>query len=117
MTGPVAVHPGAAALITGGAGFIGINLADCLLSRGRCVHIYDNLARAGTERNLGWLRARHGARLQVVKADIRDAEPLRRAVADVDTVFHFAAQVAVTTSLDRPDEDFAINAAGTLTLL
>ena len=65
-------------LITGGAGFIGTNLADCLLSRGRRVCIYDSLVRAGTERNLRWLHARHGARLQVIKADIRNLELLRR---------------------------------------
>ena len=111
------MRPGAAVLITGGAGFIGTNLADCLLSQGRRVCIYDSLARAGSQRNLSWLHARHGTRLQLVEADIRDAELLRRAVADVDTVFHFAAQVAVTMSLRRPDEDFAVNAAGTLTLL
>lgn len=117
MTGRAAVPSNATVLITGGAGFIGTNLADCLLSRGRRVCIYDNLVRAGTERNLRWLHARHGARLQVIEADIRNLELLRRAVTDVDTVFHFAAQVAVTTSLDQPNEDFAVNAAGTLVLL
>jgi CDP-paratose 2-epimerase len=117
MTESVTVRSGAAVLITGGAGFIGTNLADRLLSQGRRVRIYDNLARASAERNLGWLHSRYGTRLQVVKADIRNIELLRRAVADVDMVFHFAAQVAVTTSLGKPDEDFAVNAAGTLTLL
>ncbi|HTV89238.1 MAG TPA: NAD-dependent epimerase/dehydratase family protein [Stellaceae bacterium] len=105
------------ALITGGAGFIGTNLADRLLSQGRPVRIYDSLARHGTERNLRWLRARHGARLQSVWADIRDPHTLRQAMADVTMVFHFAAQVAVTTSLDEPADDFSVNAAGTLNLL
>jgi len=111
------VRSGAGVLVSGGAGFIGTNLVDRLLSQGTRVRVYDNFARAGAERNLQWLRVRHGARLEVVRADIRDVESLRRAVADVDTVFHFAAQVAVTTSLGRPDEDFAVNAAGTLGLL
>jgi CDP-paratose 2-epimerase len=111
------VRPDARVLITGGAGFIGTNIADCLLSLGRHVRIYDSLARAGAEQNLRWLQSRHGGRLEVVKADIREVEPLRRAAADADTVFHFAAQVAVTTSLGRPDEDFAVNAGGTLSLL
>jgi CDP-paratose 2-epimerase len=111
------VRPDAKVLITGGAGFIGTNIADCLLSLGRQVRIYDSLARAGTEQNLRWLQSRHGGRLQVVKADIREVEPLRRAAVDADTVFHFAAQVAVTTSLGRPDEDFTVNAGGTLKLL
>jgi CDP-paratose 2-epimerase len=104
-------------LITGGAGFVGTNLADRLLSQGRAVRIYDNLARAGNERNLKWLHARHQGRLDVVKADIRDGDAIRRAVVDVGMVFHFAAQVAVTTSLDHPGEDFAVNAAGTVALL
>lgn len=104
-------------LITGGAGFIGTNLADRLLSQGRRVRLLDSMARPGTERNLSWLRARHQARLQIVRADLSAREPLRRAVADVGMVFHLAAQVAVTTSLARPDEDFAVNAAGTLNLL
>ncbi|HEY3911113.1 MAG TPA: NAD-dependent epimerase/dehydratase family protein [Stellaceae bacterium] len=104
-------------LITGGAGFVGTNLADRLLSQGRHVRVYDSLARPGTERNLGWLRARHRDRLQFVEADIREPEALRRALADVGMVFHFAAQVAVTTSLVDPRADFAVNAIGTLNLL
>ncbi len=117
MTGPVAERSGAAVLITGGTGFVGTNLADRLISLGRRVRIYDSLARPGAERNLRSLYARHGSRVEVVRGDLRDAEPLRRAVADAAMVFHFAAQVAVTTSLDRPAEDFAINAGGTVTLL
>ena len=104
-------------LITGGAGFIGTNLADRLLSQGRRVRILDNLARPGTERNLRWLVARHRSRLQVEVGDLRSPERLRTAVADVGMVFHLAAQVAVTTSVDDPAGDFAVNAAGTLELL
>ena len=48
---------------------------------------------------------------------MRDGARLRAALAEVGTVFHLAAQVAVTTSLDDPDEDFAVNARGTLDLL
>lgn len=117
MTVPVREQLGAAVLITGGAGFVGTNLADRLISLGRRVRIYDSLARPGTERNLRWLHDRHGASVEVVRADLRDVEPLRRAVADAATVFHFAAQVAVTTSLDHPAEDFSVNAGGTVTLL
>jgi CDP-paratose 2-epimerase len=106
-----------AVLITGGAGFIGTNLADRLLSQGRCVRIFDSLARRGTEQNLGWLRARHGDRLQFVRADIRDSEKLDRALGGIETVFHLAAQVAVTTSLADPATDFAVNISGTLNLL
>ncbi|HEX5453446.1 MAG TPA: NAD-dependent epimerase/dehydratase family protein [Stellaceae bacterium] len=105
-------------LITGGAGFIGTNLADRLLRQGRRVLIYDSLGRAGAEQNLRWLRAHHGARrLDVEIADVLSTERLRAAVADAGTVFHLAGQVAVTTSLDDPWRDFATNAGGTLTLL
>src|SRR4051794_6141436 len=108
---------GRPALITGGAGFVGTNLADRLLRNGRRVRIYDSLARPGAEQNLRWLVARHRSRLQVEIADLRNRERLDRAVADIGTVFHLAAQVAVTTSLDDPADDFAVNAAGTLNLL
>jgi CDP-paratose 2-epimerase len=106
-----------ATLITGGAGFIGSNLAHRLLTAGRRVRIFDNLSRPGVEQNLEWLRELHGELLEVVVADVRDAGALARAVNDTGQVFHFAAQVAVTTSLVQPQEDFAINAQGTLNLL
>ena len=104
-------------LITGGAGFIGTNLAHRLLSSGRPVLVLDSLARPGVERNLRWLRDAHGSRLGVEVADTRDVAAVRRAVQRVDQVFHFAAQVAVTTSLDDPLDDFEVNARGTLNLL
>ncbi len=104
-------------LITGGAGFIGSNLAHALLSRGEDVLLFDNLSRPGVERNVRWLREQHGERVRVAPADLRDASALRDAVRHADRVFHFAAQVAVTTSLLAPREDFAINAGGTLSLL
>jgi CDP-paratose 2-epimerase len=115
-------HPRAAGdtrpvLITGGAGFIGTNLADRLLSSGRRVMLFDNLSRGGVDRHVRWLSARHGNLLTVEEADIRDARAVRRAARDAAQVFHFAAQVAVTTSLADPLDDFAVNAQGTLNLL
>ena len=104
-------------LITGGAGFVGTNLADRLLSQGQRVTILDDLSRAGVERNLRWLRRTHGDRLRVERVDVRDAEAVRRAVADARQVFHFAAQVAVTSSVDDPLHDFDVNLRGTVTLL
>ena len=105
------------ALITGGAGFIGTNVADRLLSDGRVVTIFDNLSRPGVERNLRWLCERHGARVRVEVGDIRDPRAVKRAVKDATQVFHLAAQVAVTTSLADPVDDFEVNARGTLNLL
>jgi CDP-paratose 2-epimerase len=104
-------------LITGGAGFVGCNLADRILAAGGRVTVLDNLSRAGVERNLAWLRARHGDRVRAVVADVRDADALAAAVRGASEVFHFAAQVAVTTSLVDPAEDFEVNARGTLNLL
>jgi CDP-paratose 2-epimerase len=104
-------------LITGGAGFIGTNLADRLLRGGRPVRVYDNLSRPGAEHNLRWLRATHGSRVQVEQGDVQSISRLRETLDNVGTVFHLAAQVAVTTSLADPRDDFAVNAAGTLNLL
>jgi CDP-paratose 2-epimerase len=104
-------------LITGGAGFIGSNLAHRLLGSGRRVRVLDNLSRPGVGHNLQWLREQHGEALDVVIADIRDASAVSHAMAGVKQVFHFAAQVAVTTSLESPQEDFSINAQGTLNVL
>ena len=104
-------------LITGGAGFIGSNLADRLAGDGYRVRIYDALSRPGVERNLEWLRKNHGERIEFIKADIRNHAALGTAAADAQAVFHFAAQVAVTTSMVDPQEDFDINIGGTFALL
>jgi CDP-paratose 2-epimerase len=104
-------------LITGGAGFIGSNLADRLAGEGHRVTVYDALSRPGVERNLDWLNMRHGHRIVHIAGDVRDEDELVRAAADAKAVFHFAAQVAVTTSLVDPREDFDINVRGTINLL
>jgi CDP-paratose 2-epimerase len=104
-------------LITGGAGFIGSNLADRLAREGHKVIIYDALSRRGVERNLAWLNRRHGRSITHIAGDVRDEDELVRAAADAKAVFHFAAQVAVTTSLVDPREDFEINVKGTINLL
>ncbi|HYG61797.1 MAG TPA: SDR family NAD(P)-dependent oxidoreductase [Thermoanaerobaculia bacterium] len=104
-------------LVTGGSGFIGTNLADRLASSGRRVRLLDNLSRRGVEENLRWLKKTHGDRISIEVADVRDPFAVRRAMAGVETVFHFAAQVAVTTSLLDPVHDFEVNARGTLNVL
>jgi CDP-paratose 2-epimerase len=104
-------------LITGGAGFIGSNLADRLTSEGRHVLLYDALSRPGVERNVEWLRSRHPDRISLLQKDLRDAQSLGAAALEASAVFHLAAQVAVTTSLEDPQADFAVNVAATLSLL
>jgi CDP-paratose 2-epimerase len=105
------------ALITGGCGFIGTNLAARLLSSGQSVHVFDNLSRPGVHRNLDWLRAKYGKLLHVETADVRDYSAIKRAVDNASQIFHFAAQVAVTTSITEPILDFQVNIQGTLNIL
>lgn len=104
-------------LITGGAGFVGANLANRLLADGERVVLFDNLSRPGVERNLRWLADRHGARVQLLRHSVLDSAALQRAVAGASAGFHFAAQVAVTSSLDDPRSDFETNALGTFNVL
>lgn len=104
-------------LITGGAGFTGINFADILLSRGDEVIVFDNFSRAGTLENIRWLWGKH-PNVRILQGDIRiDQQKILEAVSEVDVVFHLAAQVAVTTSVVDPKSDFEINALGTFNLL
>ncbi len=104
-------------LVTGGAGFIGCNLAHALLQDGQQVRIFDDLSRRGTERNLAWLREQHTNGLEFVRGDVRDFAAVREAVQDADVIYHLAAQVAVTTSVTDPRTDFEVNALGTLNVL
>ena len=105
------------ALITGGAGFVGTNLAHALAEDGHRVRVLDNLSRPGVERNLRWLLERHERLVETEIADVRDRFAVRRALEDADQVYHFAAQVAVTTSLAAPLDDYGVNLGGTITLL
>lgn len=104
-------------LITGGCGFIGCNLADTLAQRGDRVLVLDNLARAGVQENAQWLKSRHGDRVTITVADIREPIPVIDAVREARAVLHLAAQVAVTDSVSDPAADFEINARGTLNVL
>lgn len=106
------------ALITGGAGFIGCNLASRLLGQGCQVAIYDNLSRRGVQSNLDWLTLQHGAgSYETIVADVRDFERLRQAARGQDVIYHLAGQVAVTTSVADPRQDFEDNALGTFNAL
>lgn len=103
--------------ITGGAGFIGCNSAAHFLQQGHAVVIYDNLSRKGGPANLSWLKDQFGARVEFVEGDIRDYETLSAVIGGHDVVLHLASQVAVTTSVQNPREDFEINALGTFNVL
>ena len=110
-------HDARPVLITGGCGFIGSNLADRLAMDGESVLILDNLARAGVRENAQWLKSRHRERVRITIGDIRDPIPVIDAVREARAVLHLAAQVAVTSSVERPLDDFEINARGTLNVL
>ena len=105
------------ALITGGAGFVGTNLASRLVEDGHEVVVLDNLSRPGVTENLRWLLSTYGRHVRVEVGDVRAPSKLRLALDGVSEVYHLAAQVAVTTSLDAPFDDFRVNAEGTLRLL
>jgi CDP-paratose 2-epimerase len=106
-------------LIFGGAGFIGSNLAHHLLTRAEAkVHVFDNLSRPGVGHNLDWLKqVPASGRLKITLGDVRDQPLVERAVADATEIYHFAAQVAVTTSVADPRLDFDINLCGTFNVL
>ncbi|ETR79248.1 CDP-paratose 2-epimerase [Afipia sp. P52-10] len=104
-------------VITGGCGFIGCNLADRLAAAGHRVVAFDSLSRAGAHENARWLKAQHGERVAIVGGDVRDVIPVTDAVRDAGAVLHLAGQVAVTSSLAAPVDDFEINARGTLNVL
>ena len=104
-------------LITGGAGFIGCNLAEACIRAGHQVTIFDNLSRRGSQANLDWLRVAFGDGFRFVKGDIRDYPTILAAAAGQEAINHLAAQTAVTTSVTDPRPDFEINALGTFNVL
>ncbi len=107
-----------AVLITGGAGFIGSNLARTLIEDGYSVTVLDSLARPGSNHNLRWLRDRDAnGNLNCIVGDVRDESVVRTAAQGADIIYHIAAQVAVTTSVSDPRADFEVNALGTLNVL
>ncbi len=104
--------------VTGGAGFIGTNCVSRLIERGDRVKIFDNLSRPGSPMNVSWLEQKYGKNsFQLVVGDVRDASLLTAATRDADVIIHFAGQVAVTTSVHHPRQDFEANALGTFNLL
>lgn len=103
-------------LIVGGAGFIGSNLSAHFLEKGEGVTVFDNFQRRGTRSNIVWLKKNY-LKVHVIEGDIRREKDLNEAVKGQEVVIHLAAQVAVTTSVVNPREDFDINALGTFNML
>ncbi|HZU12953.1 MAG TPA: GDP-mannose 4,6-dehydratase [Chloroflexota bacterium] len=104
-------------LITGGAGFVGSNLAHHMIEAGHDVTLFDNLSRRGSALNLAWLGEQHGEGFRFIKGDVRDAGAIVEAAHGQEVIYHTAAQTAVTTSVRDPREDFEINAQGTFNTL
>jgi CDP-paratose 2-epimerase len=105
------------ALITGGAGFVGSNLAAHLLAKGESVTVFDSLARQGASENLAWLRSL--GLTDFVHGDIRNAFDTEQVIKNglPDVIFHLAGQVAMTTSMQSPRRDFEINVLGSINVL
>ena len=112
-------NTGRRVLITGGAGFVGSNLAERLLDDpNTSVRVFDDLSRKGVEHNLSWLHSlSHDGRLEFVEGDVRSASSVYNAAKDATEIYHLAAQVAVTTSVDEPRDDFEANVLGTFNVL
>ena len=107
-------------VIFGGAGFVGSNWAYWLLQNSNAkVHVFDNLSRSGVRHNLEWLQqsARGSGRLTITVADVRNVRMVESALRYATEIYHFAAQVAVTTALTDPRHDFEVNVGGTLNIL
>jgi CDP-paratose 2-epimerase len=104
-------------LITGGAGFMGGNLARHLAGLGHQCAIFDNLSRPGVRANLEWLREEGRGRIEFIQGDVRDAAAVEAGTRGAAAIYHLAGQTAVTTSVVEPREDFEINALGTFNVL
>lgn len=104
-------------MITGGAGFLGSNIASAVLNQGDDLLVYDNLSRVGGDSNLSWLKS-HG-KFEFIQADTSDFNNLAEAIKNFkpDVIYHLAGQVAMTTSLENPRLDFNTNVLGSFNLL
>jgi len=103
-------------LITGGAGFIGSHLADDLLHRGHRVRALDNLSPQVHGQDASRPSYLHRD-VELIHGDVRDATAVRRALAEVDAVYHFAAAVGVGQSMYEIEQYTSVNNLGTAVLL
>ncbi len=96
-------------LVTGGAGFIGSHLVDALVAKGCRVRVLDNMS-TGNFANL----ERVSGEIEFHTGDIRDLKLLLDLATDCDVIFHLAAEVSVTRTVENPVESAMINEIGTL---
>lgn len=110
-------------LITGGAGFVGSHASEFYANKGNEIVIFDNLSRArllakdNMNDTYNWNYLKKFKNIRPVKGDVTNQKELEQAIGGVNAIIHTAAQTAVTTSLENPEADFAINALGTFNLL
>ena len=105
-------------LVTGGAGFIGSNIVEGLLSRGETVRVLDNFSE-GKRENLDFVKQHNSASLsyELIEGDIRDMDTCRKACKDMDYVLHQAALRSVPRSVNEPVATNEVNVTGTLNVL
>jgi len=99
-------------VVTGGAGFIGSNLAEALLAEGHSVAVIDDFS-TGRAENIAAFRED----IDLFEGDIRDEALLARAFAGAEVIFHQAAVPSVPRSIERPWQSHDVNASGTLRVL
>ncbi len=107
-------------IVPGGAGVIGTNFCKSALARGCEVVVFDNLSRAGAEKNLEYLGGMSDGRLHFIEGNVETishVEDLLSRHGDAGLILHLAGQVAVTTSIENPRADFESNLLGTFHLL
>lgn len=104
-------------LINGGCGFLGSNLASYGIKEGYDVTVFDNCSRLGASQNLAWLRGL--GNVTFIHGDTRVKNDVETVIKEgqFDAVFHLAGQVAMTTSIANPYQDFETNTMGTLNVL
>ncbi len=103
--------------ITGGAGFIGSNLADFLLAKGHQVTVYDNFSTGLPTQFLALAQSQPATAFRLVKGDLLDPAKLAEAMTGSDFVFHLAANADVRHGTEQPDKDLQQNTIGTFNVL
>lgn len=108
--GPDELPRGSLVLVTGGCGFVGVNVVRDLVAHGHAVRVLDDLS-SGHPEHLA------GVPHELVEGDVRDPEAVRRAVDGAQAIVHLAASTSVLESVADPRPTFSSNAGGTLTML